>query len=182
MLQRQSEAIKKIEDAMDEATASKKQKEIESSQRKTIDNMIEMHSKIIDRSAAYTNLMLIGGYAGIFTIWSGTRTNLPTKANIAIAFSIGTSLAIFIGFEIYKMIITALRVSKISAFLKDSVSPDQFTTHLEEFRREEAKAPVGWWGIWIATITISVSTTLAALGLLAYNFLAVLVGFSQWPK
>jgi len=180
-LRQQAEAIDKITKAMNEAAASAQQKEELAAQRRVVDLMTEVHGKLIDRSAAYTNLMLLGGYAGIFTIWSGTRANLPPRANVAIAVAIGVSLAVFIGFEIYKMVINGVRILKTQTFLTETIPLDQFNHRLEEFKKEEAKSPFGYVKIWITTMIICISAVLVALGLLAYNFFAFLAGIAQWP-
>ncbi|RYG55320.1 MAG: hypothetical protein EON56_05815, partial [Alphaproteobacteria bacterium] len=91
------------------AISQQAQKDAEAAQRKVVDLLSEVQGRLIDRAAAYTNLILIGGYAGLFAIWSATRASLPMKANIAVAAALTLSLAFFLGFEVYKMIYAGSR-------------------------------------------------------------------------
>lgn len=181
-LQQQQAALSDVVKQMGAAAAQQRQAALAANQRKAIDAMTEVQGKLIDRAAAYTNLMLLGGYAGFFALWSGTRTSLPEKANIAVAALAGTSLAIFIIFEIYKMVINARRFLNNRAFFTQSGTPEEFVQRLEEFKREEAKAPVAFMGIWIAALGGSIFTALLAFGLLSYNYFAVLFNMPRWPS
>lgn len=180
-LQQQQATISELAKQMGVEASKRQQALAEANQRKAVDVMTEVQGKLIDRSAAYTNLMLIGGYAGFFALWSGTRSNLPIKANVAIAGLATLSLAIFISFEVYKMVVTALRFLKNRHFLHESLSPDQFVKRLEELKREEAKLPVGYMGIWVGAVGAALLFAFLAFALLTYNFFAILVGFSTWP-
>src|SRR5436190_19873537 len=42
--------------------------------------VIEIQSKLFDRAAAYSNLIMLGGYAGAFTIWANTKAQLSPKS------------------------------------------------------------------------------------------------------
>lgn len=103
--------------AISDAAVSQQKRDAEAHQRKVVDLMSEIQGKMIDRAAAYTNLILIGGYAGIFTVWSNSKNTLPEKANLLVAIAVLLSLTAFIGFEIYKMIFTAVRFLKNRDFL-----------------------------------------------------------------
>ena len=57
---------------------------------------IEIQAAAYDRAAAYSNLILLGGYAGAFALWAYTRDLLTPKATILIALLLAISLATFI--------------------------------------------------------------------------------------
>lgn len=164
------------------AEAARIQKESEAAQRKAVDALSEIQGKMIDRAAAYANLMMIGGYAGIFTIWSSTRAALPIKASISIASAITFSLVIFISFEIYKMILTAVRALRNRKILTEAVPIQEFLERLEKLKQEEARRPVGYMRMWMTALVLCISSALVALGLLGYNFAAVLLNLPMWPK
>ena len=88
----------KLGKAINEIAVAQQRKEAEAQQKKALDAMVDMQSKILDKAIAYTNLIMIGGYAGIFAIWSATRKDLSPKMNIAVALAAGVSLTVFIAF------------------------------------------------------------------------------------
>ena len=167
--------------AISDAAVAQQKRELEVNQRKVVDLMSEIQGKMADKAAAYTNLILIGGYAGIFTIWSNMKATLPLNARVLVAGSVLASLAAFIGFEIYKMIFTAVRFLKNRHFLVNPGPPDQLAKRLQELQRTESKLPILYMPMWIGTLLFCLVTALFAGGVLGYNFLAALTGWDAWP-
>jgi hypothetical protein len=108
-------------------------------QEKVKTTIIEVQSKIYDKSTAYTNLIMIGGYAGSFATWAATRPQLPAKANVTIALSLTISLASFILFEVYKMTYTAVKFLKNRHLLVQSLPPEKFFANLQKLAQSEQK-------------------------------------------
>lgn len=163
------------------ASSEASKRQAEEHMRKAIDTMSQVQGKQLDRAAAYTNLMLIGGYAGAFTIWSNVKSILPVRTNIIVASLIGISLATFIAFEIYKMVVTGRRLLSSRHLLVTPVGPEEFAKRLGELQKVEAKLPIEYMRLWIASLIVCVGTILVAISLLGYNFFATLIGWSFWP-
>lgn len=167
--------------AISQAAVEAQQKELEASQRKTVDVLSEMQGKMADKAAGYTNLILIGGYAGIFTVWSNMKATLPVKASILVASAILLSLTAFMGFEIYKMIFTARRFLRNRHLIMNPGPPQEFAKRLHELQRSESKLPLVYMPLWLCTLAFCILTAIFAGGVLGYNFVASLVGWSGWP-
>ncbi len=144
--------------------------------------MIEIQSKIYEKASAYTNLIMVGAYAGMFATWSATRTQLPTKANIVVALSLGISLTAFVLFEVYKMTYTATRFMKNRKFLVTPAPPEEFAKNLAKLSHDEQKLSLFFIPIWIFVLVVTVGAGLFALSLLFYNYVALLVDWPAWPK
>lgn len=177
----QSKQIGGLGKAISDAAVKAQKTEMESNQRKVVDLMSEIQGKMIDRAAAYTNLILIGGYAGIFTVWSNSKATLPMRANILVAGSVLLSLTVFIGFEIYKMIFTAVRFLKNRDFLVNPIPPDQFAKRLQDLQRQESKVPLSYLRLWFSALAFCILSALFAGGVLCYNFVAILLSWKGWP-
>ncbi|MBS0237556.1 MAG: hypothetical protein JSR89_03930 [Proteobacteria bacterium] len=63
----------------------------------------EIALQALERSKQYATLVVSLGYAGIFAIWSFCVGYLPHGVSSATALLVGTSLALFVVFEIMKM-------------------------------------------------------------------------------
>ncbi len=68
--------------------------------KETVDTLIKIQSAMFSSGQAYTNVVIIGGYAASFTIWSYTRLYLAERAAIWAALLLMISVVTFIGWEI----------------------------------------------------------------------------------
>ena len=98
----------------------------EEANAKNFDYLLELQSSMFNRAAAYTNIILVGGYAGAFTIWNFTRSQLTPRATIVVALFLSISLVTFIAFEVFKMIWTAVELKKQVLILRTAKSPTEF--------------------------------------------------------
>lgn len=152
-------------------------------QQRARDEMIAIVSVTFEKAAAYSNLIMLSGYAGAFAIWSYTRDQLAARASITIAISLATSLMAFVVFEIYKMIVHARIGLKQRNLLIKKQTADAFLNSLEQLRYEINENGLKWlMPTWITLSSIAVISAVFAMALLFYNFFAILIGFSQWPS
>ncbi|MEO3434785.1 hypothetical protein [Inquilinus sp. CAU 1745] len=146
------------------------------------DIIIELQSAAFDRAAAYTNLITLGGYAGAFTLWSYTRDQLAPTATILVALLLGISLATFVFFEVYKMVLTSKGMTKQVRLLTAGHPPSEFLRRLQKLRKEDREAKLTkLMRIWNVVMYVCVGTGLSAVAVLFYNFFAILLGWSPWP-
>jgi hypothetical protein len=148
---------------------------------KAKDCIIEIQSKLFDKAVAYSNLIMLGGYAGAFAIWSYTKPQLPERANIIVAFLLGISLAVFIFFEVFKMATNARHFLRVTNDLKTATTPKDFLDKWKFIEVDEAKASLIATRVWALNLIICVGTALGATVILFYNFFAFLVGLRLWP-
>lgn len=150
-------------------------------EEKQLKALVEINTKAFDRSAAYNNIILVAGYAGGFTIWSFTRAQLSDKANVAIALGLLVSLATFITFEVIKMLATGRLVIGRATVLKTSQNPAEKLQAIKDIEEAQATTLIRFMRYWAVTMVASIVGAGVALVLLAYNFVAVLVGLPRWP-
>ncbi len=150
--------------------------------RQAREAIIEIQAAAYDRAAAYTNLILLGGYAGAFAIWAYTLDQLTPKATILIALLLTISLTAFIFFEVYKMVLATRAVLKQTKLLAEDLPPKAFLQRLEALKREHDGSTVTTlMRVWIVIMAISVGTALAAVAIIFYNFFSILLGYPGWP-
>lgn len=158
------------------------QRQAEAAKREAIDSIVQIQGKLYERATAYVNLILLGGFAGVFTVWTNTRDNLPAKANVCVGLALGLSLVAFISFEIYKMVLTAVDFMKAMKLIKSQSTPENFMKELDVLKTNSFKPNIFAIPIWISAMFITIVSALIAGSLLFYNYMALLAGWTQWPS
>ena len=90
----------------------KRAQALEQQQRElAAEKMVEAVSKLVtttyDKAVAYTNLILIAGYASFFALLGATKSLLHERTTVIAALLMAISVSSFILFEVYKMILHA---------------------------------------------------------------------------
>ena len=143
--------------------------------KKYRDLIIDMHSKAYDRATAYTNLIMLGGYAGGFAIWNFTRDHLTAKASIWVAIFLLLSLTAFILFEIYKMVLNTKHTTNIANMLRQQKPIADQMADIEEYEKKiSSDSLLVFMRVWVAVLAFCVSTALIAGTILIWNFVAIL--------
>lgn len=62
---------------------------------------------------ANANVIVLAGYAGIFSIWGLLKGDLPLDVVAIVAILTIISLSIFVGFEVFKMVSTSVAAFKV---------------------------------------------------------------------
>ncbi|WP_411904169.1 hypothetical protein [Methylorubrum thiocyanatum] len=166
---------------LSKAVAELQRQAQEQADEKEVKARTELLTKAFDRSTAYSNVILVAGYAGIFTIWSFTKSQLPDRAMIAIALSLLISLAAFVVFEIVKMLLTTRAVVAPLRVFRGPATAAEKMEAVKQIDSASAKIMAAFWYYWAATMIVSVLGALIALSLLTYNFVAVLLRWPGWP-
>lgn len=146
------------------------------------DTMIDAQSKLYDKSTAYSNLIMVGGYAGAFTIWGNTTDDLTRHANILVATTIGFSLLVFILYQVYKMATHILHFNKIRYIISDNRTLAEFFREWNALEKQQANYTLrnDTWASAICLV-ICVGTALTGVFTLFYNFLAIMFDWPKWP-
>src|SRR5688572_20847673 len=74
---------------------------------KIIETQIKIITASYDKAAAYTNLIVVAGYAAFFGLWTLTKPYLPRELALWAALLMLLSAATFVVFEVYKMNVTS---------------------------------------------------------------------------
>ena len=181
VVKRQAEALSKLQIAFQKAQQDAQSKALAEQQEKVQKFLLDVYTKTFEKAQAYVTVIILAGYAGAFAIWSATRAALPLKTNIVIALSLGVSLVVFIIWEVSAMIFRAINFQKFRPLILKKLPPEKFFEELKIIQDKEAIANVRLMRAWSIVLGISVCTALFAIGVLFYNFMAVLVGLSFWP-
>jgi hypothetical protein len=146
------------------------------------DEMAKMLSITFDKGMAYTNLIILGGYAGAFTIWNFTKDSLHERAEIWVAMLLCISLLTFISFEVFKMIYGVTDALQARNLIVKQLPANEFLKEFEDLRNSgNRKGMRVMLPVWVVQLSIAVASALAEFGILLYNFFAILISLPQWP-
>jgi hypothetical protein len=147
--------------------------------KERMDEFIKFQLQIYEKLDAYSKAIMLGGYAGIFAIWSFSRDILTPRATEWTAILAGTSLLIYIGWEIIGMATRAIRHHKFNLLINKS--PSEFFKSLEDVRTADRTGMVREAWAWRFILLATAGSGYAAALLLLYNASAKLIGLAQWP-
>jgi len=172
------EALKSISEQTQETY--RKQQELQA--KITADKISDFYTKIVgaqfDKSVAYTNLIVIGGYATFFALWSQVKDHLAPLYELLSASSILISGTSFVFFEVYKMAFTAKLLRKQSDILRDESirnKPDEILKRFEQYENAAHQASIGFGRIWLASFWVSVTFALLAICILFGGLISGLI-------
>lgn len=140
-----------------------------------LDTQIKIVTAAYNQSVAYTNLILLAGYAGFFGIWQLTKEHLTQGQTLWSALLILVSLLFFVLFEIVKMIlITKLTIRKAKLLKSSEVtsSPSSTLKALKEVESSFERSAGPFMVYWVVSIAISLTTALVAAAILVYAFIS----------
>lgn len=146
------------------------------------DILLEVSATSYERGTAYSNLIILAGYAGSFSVWALVKDDdiLSPRATAAVGTFLGLSLLVFVTFEIWKMIELSNRGIRVGTILRRKQSAEAFLRELAEFCRSEQEQDLtvsaSWWmaNVWAAIIFAAPGITI-----LFYSMLAPTMG---WPR
>jgi len=149
---------------------------------KDIEMRTQLISEAYERAAAYTNLIVLAGYAGTFTLWSFTADFLPERAEIITALMLGISLFVFCGWEVYKMFITQYGLVNTANTLDIISTPAEYFENVEKAKIKAANDQITLLRYWRIVLLITIPLGFGSALLMFYNFLANLLNFPYWPS
>jgi hypothetical protein len=144
-----------------------------------IDSLIKIVSATYEKAVAYTNVILVAGYASFFALWVSTKPVLPGKPAIAAILLMTFSVTIFVFFELYKMIQHGCFFSRHQRLLADPealADPLLLQTRIKEFENLQRQEALSHIRVWIVVLWLTIPTALLAIAILAFNYLVLLFG------
>ena len=150
--------------------------------RRQIDLVVDTQIRIIagsyEKANAYTNLIILAGYAGLFALWQFTKDALTRSQVLLSGFFLLISIAIFVLFEIYKAYYTSRLLRKYLSVVQDSdnrSSPEKLLTAMNAFESSERAASVHFVRFWSVIFWLTTITGLGSAGVLGYSFVKDLI-------
>jgi hypothetical protein len=139
----------------------------QSIQKQQIDALKEIVAHAYSKATAYSNVIIIAGYVALFSIWSVTRDKLPVKAMFVVALLITLSAALFVLFEVFKMVASGIYFRKITKSLEGVGGPELISKIQQQSKGFELRVARVWIFVLVPTLLFGLS----ALGVLVYYFI-----------
>lgn len=158
------------------------ERQLEDQVEKEIEIRIRIISAAYDKASAYANIIILAGYAAIFTTWSLTKDYLPENAAMTIAMMIGLSLFVFCGWEVFKMIHNGNELNATAKILVKGLPPKQFASEIKKLEIEHQKQAMRMCQWWYGILAVTVSLGFGGALILFYNFAANLLALPFWPQ
>jgi DNA transposition AAA+ family ATPase len=151
-------------------------------QKELVDKLVETQTKVVtasyDRATAYTNVIIVAGYAAFFGLWTLTKTYISKPLALWAALLMAFSAATFMIFEVYKMFWTGRALSEQFLTLSDRIKDKPPQAALAEFQKLETdmkRMTLRFLPVWRIVLLLVVSTGFGAIGLLGFAFIRALL-------
>jgi len=149
--------------------------EMQAQQRAQINAIKEIVTHTYSRSAAYTNVILVAGYAAFFAIWKTMKPDLNKVLILSSGLLVLASVLLFIGSEIYGVFARTLYFRKLQKKLALQPSP----TFVQEVRAAEqefeARAFQIWLVVFIPTVLLGILGGLLLAGAFGHGLIVELI-------
>jgi hypothetical protein len=144
-----------------------------------INEFIQSQDQAFQKLEAYSKTIITLGYAGLFAIWAFVKDHLSHRAVLTTALLVGSSLIVYIAWEVMQMInLTTLQL-RFNRAINDQPADQAkaISDYLAQTRAEAARGARSWRVILILTVVPG----FVGSGLLIWNVFAGLTGLSPWP-
>lgn len=140
-------------------------------QRQQLNALKEILAQAYGQASSYSNLIIIAGYVGFYSMWSSVRADMPQTAMLAAGLLVTVSALFFVAFEVYKMIRTSLHFRTLVKLLNEggSFALGRAQSKEQEFSLQLAKG-------WVVALVFTVIPGFAAAAILIVCFGQKLVG------
>lgn len=139
-----------------------------SGQISVVQQQKEILAYVYEKASAYTNLVMIGGYAAMFAIWQLMKTHLSNGQELLVAILVTSSIILFAGFEVFKMISHALFFRRLNRVISSSI-PDHEKAQSWQLAWNEYSAKES--RVWVFFLVPTVITGFTAGFILLWIFL-----------
>lgn len=140
-------------------------------QRQQLDAMKEILAQAYGQASNYSNLIIVAGYVGFYSMWSSVRTEMPQGAMVTAGLLITISALFFVAFEIYKMIRMSLHFRVLVRLLHEGGA-----SALERVQSEEQRFSLRLAKAWVVALVLTVVPGFAAAAILVVCFAQKLLG------
>lgn len=139
---------------------------------------IKLLSAAYDKAIAYTNIVILAGYASFFGLWNLTKDYLGKKPMVWAALLMLLSVAAFVLFEAWKMFYSSRQLIELSRLFLDhdnQQSTERLGAAITRHNALERGRTIRFGRAWQATVLFTVITGLLAAAILAWAFIRSLV-------
>ncbi|EGQ7800831.1 hypothetical protein P6A00_004601 [Vibrio parahaemolyticus] len=144
--------------------------------------LVEAQIKILtasyDKMAAYTNLVVVAGYATFFGLWNLTKDILSPDQKLWSALLIAISASVFVIFEVTKNYFHSRNIMKLNKIVTDpkiTASAPKVLAAFDKHNQKLNKHMLAWGIWWHVSWVVSVVCGIAGAGVLMYAFIVGLL-------
>lgn len=123
-------------------------------------------------ASAYSNVIILGGYAAYFALWTTMRQAIPPQLAAASALLMALSCFFFVSFEVHKMITQAEALKRWTAYTENESDPIRM---LASFKRDVVEMNNSLVKLWTWALHGALWPGILAAGLLVGLFFYTLV-------
>ncbi len=127
----------------------------------------ELVEKTYNGASAYANVIMIGGYAGFFAIWTLMKPEMSHVQVFWSALLITISLVCFIGWEVLAMFHRSKVLIGLARTAEDQAT---FVAKLDAYRSDMQQFTIKVLKWWARFLAVSAATAIGAVSILLYVF------------
>jgi len=143
-------------------------KALERDKDERVEIIIRVTSALFDKAAAYTNLIIIAGFAGFFAVWSSMKVYLSPLEMFTSAFCVTVSLSVFIFWEVFGMLVRSRTLKELLKVLNTPAA--EFQGALAKQQKTEQLRNIWVFRIWAVALFFTIAPALVAAGVLIFSF------------
>ncbi|WP_152031520.1 hypothetical protein [Pseudomonas putida] len=141
---------------------------------KQISAFIQLNEKLMGNANAYTNLIMVAGYAGYFAFWSTLSGKIPNWLFNACGLAITLSLTLFITWEIVKMFWSAKHMRATQAILAKRPHANVISEFEKAFQDFSTCSQKVWLVFLVPTVVSGMSAACLLLGYFCLSLAGVI--------
>ena len=140
--------------------------------REFIEKQKEVIVSSYEQAKSYSNIIIFGGYAGIFAIWNFTRSELESWQVLIVGLFVLLSLFFFISSELYGLWLRTTQNIKLLGELESAERLGEFPDEYGKSQHERAKQALKLWPFFFYP---AVGFALLATLILMFSFIKLLL-------
>ena len=125
-----------------------------------------------EQAKSYSNIIMMGGYAGLFAIWNFTKSYLLCWQAMTVGLLSVVSILTFVLFELYGIWLRATETTNLISQLQKAEKLDSFPS---DYGKQELKRSQIFAKVWPFFFFTAVGTALFAALILAWSFVEKLL-------
>ena len=138
-----------------------------------VDLLVRVQSQLFDKAATYNNIVVSLGYAGFIAMWTWARGFLHSTDATIVALLLGTSLFLFVLFNVVTMFMISRQNIGLAKVLSTGKPPLFMLAEAQTFEAALRKSTLAYYGAWYIFFLVS-----SMIGFLSGAMLLVLIGFN----
>lgn len=138
----------------------------------SVNKQKEVIASSYEQAKQYSNIVILAGYAGLFTIWNFTKDNLEVWEALSVGLLTIISILIYIIFELYG---AWLRTTQVKNQMNELLEAERLHKFPDEYGKGEMSRAGVFMAIWPYFFFSAIAFALCAASILIYSFISKLL-------